>query len=338
MEIPTTMRAATIVEFNGPIQIRDDVEVPTVPADRILIKIEAASLCSTDLMAYKGYMSFMTKLPYCGGHEPVGTVAKLGTAVSGFSIGDRVGFLMFTDMCGTCEECFSGQHRYCTQKKVNGFMDSFGGFSEYSLAHPASTVKLPDGLDFEVAAPLFCAGITAYSALLKGRSRPGQLINIVGCGGVGHVAILFAKAMGYRVNAYDIAQDKLDIAKKCGADEALDVSDTATSFEKAATTIIISGANQAYNSAANLTSTHGVVLGIGLPPKPLEISIPAWGSRDLTFIPCSIGSNEELKACLDLATRHNIKPLIEVRGMDLINEGYKDLAEGKVEGRLVFKF
>jgi len=327
-----------IIAFNEPLEIRDDVKVPEVPDDRILVKIEAASLCSTDLMAYKGYMSFMTSLPYCGGHEPVGTVAKIGSAVRGFNIGDRVGFLMFTDMCGICEDCFSGQHRYCSQKKVNGFMDSFGGFSEYSLAHPASTVKLPDGLDFEIAAPLFCAGITAYSALLKARSKAGQLINIVGCGGVGHVAILFAKAMGFRVNAYDVAQDKLDLASKCGADKAFNILNTETTFEKAPTTIIISGANQAYDGAADLTSNHGVILGIGLPPKPVQIPVPTWGGRDLTFIPCSIGSKQELIECLNLAVRHNIRPIIEKRKMASINEGFKDLAEGKVEGRLVFQF
>jgi len=197
---------------------------------------------------------------------------------------------------------------------------------------------LPDSLDFDIAAPLFCAGITAYSAILRARSKPGELINIVGCGGVGHVAILFAKAMGYRVNAYDVAEDKLELAKRCGADEALNITSATTTFEKALTTIIISGANQAYDGAASLTSNHGVILGIGLPPAPVQIPVATWGGRDLTFIPCSIGSKSELIACLDLAARHKIKPVIEKRKMEDINNGYKELAEGKVEGRLVFQF
>ncbi|KAJ5745465.1 alcohol dehydrogenase [Penicillium odoratum] len=324
-EIPETMLAAVIEAFNEPIKIQE-VKVPDTPDERILVKIEAGSLCSSDLMAWKGYMPYLTSLPYCGGHEPVGTIVKIGSAVRGFTVGERVGFIMFTDMCGVCDECFSGEHRYCAQKKAIGFQDSYGGFSEYSLADPRSTVKLPDELSFESAAPLFCGGVTAYSALLRVRASPGQLINIIGCGGVGHLAIMFAKKMGYRIHAYDISEEKLALARDCGADQAFDSLNLPSNPEKAASTLVISGASAAYNSAVGLTANHGAVVAVGIPPTDIQVSASNTGSK------------ADLIALLDLAARHNIKPVIDVRNIRTVNEAYQDLANGKIDGRIVFKF
>ncbi|PGH11600.1 hypothetical protein AJ80_07070 [Polytolypa hystricis UAMH7299] len=178
---------------------------------------------------------------------------------------------MFTDMCGTCDECFSGQYRYCSDKKAIGFKDSYSGFSEYSLADPRSTVKLPNELSFESTAPLFCGGVTAYGALLRVRAKPGQLLNIIGCGGVGHLAIMFAKSMGYRVHAFDITNDKLELARKCGADQAFNSKNPPPDLEKAASTVVISGANAAYQVAADLTANHGAVVAVGIPMTDLQI-------------------------------------------------------------------
>ncbi|GAB7356268.1 hypothetical protein MBLNU459_g7077t2 [Dothideomycetes sp. NU459] len=206
-------------------------------------------------------------------------------------------------------------------RKVQGFADSYGGFSEYSLANPISTVKIPAELSFEVAAPLFCAGITAYSALLKVRSRPGGLVNIVGCGGV-----------------VDITEDKLDLAKRCGADETLNMLDATSSFEQAMSTIVITGANAAYNGALGLTANHGVVIAVGLPAQDLQIALPRWCAKDVSLITTSTGSREEMVEALEIAAKHNFKPQIEVRSIQSINEGYKDLAAGRVDGRLVYTF
>jgi len=339
LEIPKTMRAATIVAFNEPLQILSDVPVPDLPADRILVKVEASSLCSTDLAAFKGYMSFMTIVPYCGGHEPVGIGAKVGSNVTGFKAGDRVGYMRYSEMCGTCEECKSDQHRYCSSKKILGFSDPFGGFSEYAIADPRSTVRLPDNLSFDVAAPLLCAGITSYSSILKAKVPPGQLLNVVGCGGLGHVAILFAKAMGYRVHGYDIAEEKLKLAKECGADEVFNsLKADPKTFEPAHATIVFTGAQPAYDGAVKLTRNHGRVVAVGLPAANLGINVPLWGSKGLKLIPINTGSIPELRECLELAARHNIRPKIEVRHIDTINQGYTDLAEGKIDGRIVYHF
>jgi len=339
MEIPATMKGAMIVGFNEPLQIQTHIKVPEVPDERILVKIEASSLCSSDLFAHSGHMPWMTTLPYCGGHESVGIIAKVGKDVKRFGVGDRVGYMMFTDFCGVCPDCFAGEHRYCSAKKISGFSDPYGGFSEYALAHPASTVKLPDAIEFYIAAPLFCGGITAYSAILKAKVRPGKLINIVGAGGVGHMGILFAKAMGYRVHAYDVTEVKLKLALDCGADKAFNsISADATTFEKGDSTIVYSGAIPAYAGALAMTNNHGTVVAVGLPPTDVGINVALWGSKDISFIPCNTGSIPEIVELLDLAVRHSIKPKIEVRHIDTINNGYKDLAEGKIDGRIVYHF
>jgi len=219
-----------------------------------------------------------------------------------------------------------------------GFSDPYGGFSEYSLADPRSSVKLPDGISFDSAAPLFCAGVTAYSAILRTRSKPGQLINIIGCGGVGHIAIKFAKAMGYRVHAYDISQDKLDLARRCGADGAFNSRTLSPDFEKAPSTIVISGVLVAYDAAFSLTSNHGAVIAVGLPPDKFGINVALWASKDIAFIPSSTGSKQDLVELLDLAVRHNIQPLTEIRSIESINEAYQDLMSGKIDGRILFRF
>ncbi|MCJ1302883.1 hypothetical protein MMC08_005688 [Hypocenomyce scalaris] len=308
MEVPATMRAATVVAYKEPLVILDDVKVPEVSAGKLLVKVEAAGLCSSDLGAQEGKMPYLTELPFCGGHESAGIIVKIGPGENEFAVGDR----------------------------VQGYKGSWGGFSEYCLVQSQSTVKVPDDLSLDVAAPLSCAGVTAYSALLKVRTKAGRLVNIVGCGGVGHVAIMFAKAMGYRVHAYDVAEEKLKLAKKCGADEAYNITDTSKTYEKATTTIVITGVNAAYQSALGLTANHGAVVAVGL--TTVEVSVPLWASRDIQLLPTSMGSKVELAECLDLAARKNIKPVIEIRHIDNINEGYQELAAGKIEGRYVYRF
>lgn len=333
------MTAATVVEYDKPIVLRTDVPVPEVTGSKILVHIKSTSLCSTDLAAYKGYITGMTNLPYIGGHEPAGVIVKTGPNVKGFKVGDRVGFLPSRDACNNCSECDIGNHHYCPNRNFQGFNQMYGGFSEYTTTDPEQCVKIPDGLSFDEAAPLFCAGITSYSALLKVSSLPGQLVNIVGVGGVGHVAVMYAKAMGYRVTAYDVADDKLKQATSCGADHVVNFKNTPLSeCEPAPSTIVVSGALAAYDNAITLTANHGTIITVGLPPGNWPIPIKLLNGRDITIRPTQTGSKKELIECLDLASRKGIKPIIKVQNIKHINEGFQELAEGKVEGRLVFNF
>ncbi|KAK4938710.1 hypothetical protein LTR10_020893 [Elasticomyces elasticus] len=200
--IPKTMLAATVVEYNEPLELFKDIPVPTPQGSELLVKVKASSLCMSDIAGWMGHLG--APLPYCAGHEPVGIVVALGKdASSEFKIGDRVGFMPASRTCQNCAECTSGNHRYCDKRTNVGFDGPYGGFSEYALADPVSTVKIPEAIADDLAAPLLCAGVTAYGAVRKVTAHQpvGTAVNIIGCGGVGHIAIQYAVAMGYTVNA-----------------------------------------------------------------------------------------------------------------------------------------
>lgn len=175
----------TLLQFNQPLTVLSDVPIPSASPSQLLVKVTASSLCMSDIAGWMGAVG--AQVPFCAGHEPVGTVAEVGSAVKGFAIGDRVGFMPASETCNDCSECMSGNHRFCSAKVSVGFHGPCGGFSSYCLADPLSTTKIPDGLSDEEAAPLLCAGVTAYAALKKvALMQPGgTAINVIGAGGVG---------------------------------------------------------------------------------------------------------------------------------------------------------
>lgn len=241
----------------------------------------------SDLAGISGYVG--CKPPYCAGHEPVGRIVKLGpSSPSSFKVGDRVGFMPAARVCQSCRSCLSNNQRFCKSRISVGFTGSYGGFSEYTLADPVSTVKIPEALSDEEAAPLLCAGVTAYASVRKASQYqpPGTLINIVGCGGVGHLAIQYARKMGYDVHAFDVAEDKLQLALKCGADAAFDSTkpDAAETAEKAVCTIVISGAVAAYEFAFKVTHIHGKIIAVGVPTNPVPVNVFDMVIRDISLI------------------------------------------------------
>lgn len=339
--LPETMSAVMISEYNGPITVQNNIPVPDPGANKLLVKLTASSLCMSDVAGYTGHIR--APLPFCPGHEPVGIVKKVGIAVRGFQVGDRVGFMPASDTCGDCTECISGNHRYCLQKVSVGFRGSYGGFSEYSLADPASTVKIPKGLKDEHAAPLLCAGVTAYGALKKvAQYQTGAtLVNIVGIGGVGHLAVQYAKAMGFRVHAFDIAEEKLKLGKDCGADETFNSLDPAVieESERAPSTIVISGAQAAYDLGFKITKPRGRVIAIGVPSRPLSVDILSLILLEKSLIVTNQGTKQELAEALAIAQTKGIAPVVELKkNIAEVAQGYQDLISGKVIGRYVYQF
>ena len=278
--------------------------------------------------------------PYCGGHEPVGVVEAVDSRIRGFSKGDRVGFMPASSTCLDCSDCISGNHRFCEKKTSVGFMGPCGGFSQFCLADPLSTVKIPDTLPDEIAAPLLCAGVTAYGALKKVSQflNGGKTLNIIGCGGVGHMVIMYAKAMGYRVHAYDVAEDKLQLARDSGADEAYNSTALADAdIRQLSATIVASGAAMAYDHAFKVTQNHGRIIAIGVPNGNISINILDMIKRDLSLIATNQGTKQELVEALEIAAQHGLKPAYEMRELKQINEGFQDMVKGKVLGRLVYR-
>ena len=212
----TTMKAAVVHEFGRPLRI-EDVPVPEPGPDQILVKIEACGVCHTDLHAADGDWPVRPTPPFIPGHEGVGHVAAVGRDAKGVKEGDRVGVPWLHSACGRCRYCMTGWETLCAEQKNTGYSVN-GGFAEYVLADPDFVGHLPDGLEFAPAAPILCAGVTVYKGLKETDARPGDTVVISGIGGLGHLAVQYARAMGMHVIAVDVAEDKLNLAKTLGAE------------------------------------------------------------------------------------------------------------------------
>ena len=197
-----TMRAAVVTRFRSPLELRQ-VPVPAPQAGQVLVRVHACGVCHTDLHAAHGDWPDKPALPRIPGHEAVGEVVQLGAGVDELEVGDRVGVPWLHRACGRCEQCLSGWETLCDKQVRTGY-DVDGGFAEYVCADAKFVAHLPDGLDYLHAAPLICAGLTVYKGLMMADADPGDWVVILGVGGLGHLAVQYANAMGYQVIATDI--------------------------------------------------------------------------------------------------------------------------------------
>ena len=219
-----TMKAAVVRQFKQPLSI-DEVPVPEVGQGQILVKIEASGVCHTDLHAADGDWPVKPNPPFIPGHEGVGTVAAVGAGVATVKEGDRVGVPWLHTACGHCRHCLAGWETLCDAQKNTGYSVN-GGFAEYVLADPNYVGHLPDDLDWDTAAPILCAGVTVYKGLKETDTKPGDTVVISGIGGLGHIAVQYAKAMGLDVIAVDISDEKLALAREMGAAAVINAKTT----------------------------------------------------------------------------------------------------------------
>jgi propanol-preferring alcohol dehydrogenase len=211
-----TYQAAVVRDFGAPLSI-EQVAFAPLAADQIRVHIEACGLCHTDIHAAHGDWPVKPQPPFVPGHEGVGHVVELGSAVTELSLGDRVAIPWLGYACGTCDYCVSGWETLCQQQKNTGYSVD-GGFGEYATAYGQYVVAVPDSIDAIDAAPLTCAGVTTYKAVKVAGTRSSDLVAVFGVGGLGHLAIQYAKIAGGRVVAVDLYDDKLALARELGAE------------------------------------------------------------------------------------------------------------------------
>ncbi|TIW20920.1 MAG: zinc-dependent alcohol dehydrogenase, partial [Mesorhizobium sp.] len=212
--MPKTMKAAVVRQFGQPLVI-EEVQVPTPGAGQILVKIAATGVCHTDLHAAEGDWPVKPRPPFIPGHEGVGHVVAVGSGVKHVKEGDRVGVPWLYAACGHCRHCLGGWETLCEEQQNTGYSVN-GSFSEYVLADPDYVGHLPGNISFTEIAPILCAGVTVYKGLKVTDTKPGDWVVISGIGGLGHLAVQYAKAMGLNVIAVDIDDAKLDLAKRLG--------------------------------------------------------------------------------------------------------------------------
>lgn len=335
------MKAAVVHEFGKPLVI-EDVNVPEVGPGQILVKIAASGVCHTDIHAADGDWPVKPSLPFIPGHEGVGYVAKVGAGVKILKEGDRVGVPWLHTACGHCEHCMTGWETLCNGQQMTGYSVN-GGYAEYVLADPLYVGKLPDNLDFAPAAPILCAGLTVYKGLKVLDCRPGEWVAISGIGGLGHMAVQYAKAMGFHVIAVDIDDAKLSLAKSLGADMTINCStqDAPTVVQSAIAgahgVLVTAVSRPAFAQAVGMLHKRGTMSLVGLPPGSFELPIFDVVLNAKTIRGSIVGTRKDMEEALMFAGEGKVKSHISTDRLENINAIFDKLKGGKVEGRIVME-
>lgn len=335
-----TMRAAVVRAFGAPLVI-EDVSVPSPGPGEVLVKIVSTGVCHTDLHAADGDWPVKPTPSFIPGHEGAGIVAALGPGVSHLKEGDPVGIAWLHDACGFCEHCIDGWETLCESQRNSGYSVN-GTFAEYAIGSAAYVARLPDNPDFAALAPILCAGVTSYKGLKETEARPGEWIAISGVGGLGHVAIQYAKAMGLHVAALDVTEEKLELARKLGADLAVNAKapDAAAQIVKhtdggAHGVLVTAVSPPAFSQAIRLARRKGVVSLVGLPPGDFQTPIFDVVLKRITLRGSIVGTRKDLSEALAFAVEGKVKAHIHRATLNEINQIFSDLKAGKVDGRIV---
>lgn len=337
-----TMQAAVVQHFHEPLKIQE-LPVPTSKQNEILIQTEACGVCHTDLHAADGDWPVKPSLPFIPGHEGVGKVVAVGPGVRSFKEGDRVGLAWLYSACGECEWCVTGWETLCPNAQYGGYTAN-GAFGEYAIADARYAAHIPDKLTSVAAAPILCAGITTYKGLKETEARPGQWVVILGVGGLGHLAIQYAKAMGLQVVAVDVRDEKLALARALGASPAINstVQDAVKTVEKeiggAHGVLITAPSLPAFRQGIGMTRRHGTCVLIGLPPGEFLLPVFDIVLKRITVRGSLVGTRADMQEALELASSCGISAHSETQPLNKINEVFDRLRHGAVQGRVVLDF
>src|SRR5450432_3819016 len=341
--MPLKMNAAVVERFGKPLELRE-WDVPSPAAGQILLKTEACGVCHTDLHAAHGDWPVKPTLPFIPGHEAIGLVAAIGSGVTVVKEGDRVGVPWLYSACGHCEYCLTGWETVCAQAQFGGYTAN-GGFAEYLLADPNYVARVPAGLTATEAAPLICAGITTYKGIKQTEARPGEWIAISGAGGLGHLAIQYAKAMGLLVCAIDIDDGKLAHATRLGADFVINAKtgDPAAAVKKAtgggAQGVLITAPSLiAFKQGVGMTRKRGTCVLVGLPPGEFPVPLFDVVANCITIRGSFVGTRQDMAEALAFAVGGKVKADIELQPLSSINQIFDRLERGDVPSRVVLDF
>ncbi|NIC36346.1 alcohol dehydrogenase AdhP [Halomonas desiderata] len=334
-----TMRAAVVRKFGEPLAI-EEVEVPRPGPGEVLVKIAASGVCHTDLHAAHGDWPVKPNPPFIPGHEGVGHVAAVGAGVKHLKEGDRIGVPWLHSACGHCEHCLGGWETLCESQQNTGYSVN-GGFADYTLAVADYAGHLPDNVGFVEVAPVLCAGVTVYKGLKVTDTRPGQWVVISGIGGLGHMAVQYAKAMGLNVAAVDIDDAKLALAERLGASVTVNAAktDPVAYLKKAiggAHGVLVTAVSpKAFEQAQGMVRRGGTISLNGLPPGDFPLPIFETVLNGITVRGSIVGTRQDLQESFDFAGEGKVKATVSTDRLENINDVFQRLHEGRIEGRVV---
>ncbi|WAH55312.1 zinc-dependent alcohol dehydrogenase [Pseudomonas silvicola] len=338
----TMMKAAVLHQIGGPLQIQQ-VPVPQPGPGEVLIRITACGVCHSDLHAMDGDWAAQPVLPLIPGHEITGQVVALGSGVQEPVVGSIVGVPWLYSACGTCEFCLGGMETICPKSESTGYTKP-GGYAEYMVAPAAFVANIPDNVDLYELAPILCAGITTYRGLKRSRATLGQWVAVLGIGGLGHVAVQYAIAMGLRVVAVDVSEDKLELARSYGAECLINALDNPveTLREKIPggvhAAVVTAVANAAFEQSVAMLRPGGTAVFIGLPggsADTVRASISAISGWELSITGSNIGTRQDLNEAVAFAARGKVRAQVVKDNLDNINEIFERMRKGALVGRTV---
>lgn len=313
-------------------------------AHDVLIEIKYAGICHSDIHTAHGEWG-PVNYPLVPGHEIAGIVTSVGPNVSKYKVGDRVGVGCMVGSCGECENCLNGEEQYCLKGNIPTYagVDQYGeptqgGYSTHIVVEEDFVLRIPDQIELDAAAPLLCAGITTYSPLKHWGAGPGKKVAVVGMGGLGHMAVKIAHAMGAEVTVLSQTLNKREDGLRFGADHYYATNDPET-FNKLAGhfDLIINtvSANIDINAYFSLLTLDGTLIIVGAPGEPLSVQVFALSSLRRSFAASMIGGIRQTQEMLNFCAEHGIVPEIEVISADQIDEAYQRVLASDVKYRFV---
>ena len=332
------MKAAVINAPNAEVRI-EERDRPSPGRDEVLIRVHACGVCHGDLMLQRGQFPF-ARYPVVPGHEIAGVIEEVGEDVGELRSGDRVGLSALFSSCGCCKQCLDRDEFLCSQMQFTGITQD-GGYQQFMLASAAYVAQLPDGLDFVEAAPLMCAGLTVFSGLRHAGFEPGDKVAVIGLGGLGHMGVLFVRALGGRVAVLSTSADKEAEARGLGAERFINLktesaSEALRTWDGGADIILATPpAAEPMIAAFPGLALNGTMVVLGAPPDDIAVSPMdlIMGRRRLMGSPA--GSRQDLHDTLHLAAAHSLRAKVTPMPLDDAAKALKQMYEGNIHGRVV---
>ncbi|WP_045275789.1 alcohol dehydrogenase AdhP [Microbacterium terrae] len=333
------MRAAVVVAPDRPLVVAD-VPIPAPGPGQALVRVITSGVCHTDLHAARGDWPVAPKSDLIPGHEGYGEVVALGDGVTTLAVGDLVGNAWLWSACGTCEYCRTGWETLCPEQQNGGYSVD-GSFGEYMLVDERFAARIPAGADPVEVAPILCAGVTVYKGLKMTEVKPGEWVTISGIGGLGHIAVQYARAMGMRVAAVDVDDAKLALARAHGAEVTVnaaeqDPGEAIQSATGGTHGVLVTAVHpKAFGQALSVTRRGATIVFNGLPPGDFPADIFDIVLRAITIRGSIVGTRQDMIEALDFYARGEIHPTVAVESIDDI---FERMEHGRIDGRIVMQY
>ncbi|HST48523.1 zinc-dependent alcohol dehydrogenase [Jatrophihabitans sp.] len=337
------MKAAVVTDFRSPLEIQD-VPIPEPGPGQVLVRMEVSGLCHTDIHAAHGDWPVTPSLPFVPGHEGIGYVERLGAGVTTRSVGDRVAIAWLGSACGQCRYCIGGWETLCESQQNSGYSVN-GSFAEYAVVAAAFATPVPDRVSSRDAGPLTCAGVTTYKAIKVANVKPAETVAIFGVGGLGHLALQYARIAGGFAIGVDISDDKLAMATELGADHVVNARDTdpvraIQALGGADVAVALAASPQSFDQAYRSLRRGGRLVCVALPADNAALSVPIFDTvlSGKTVVGSIVGTRNDLADVFALHAAGRTKVIAVDRKIDEVNESMADVLAGRIPARVVFQF